>query len=130
MLRLGIVIVVASLLGIGGGMLQYNLSYKNIDERFADFRAQTTQVAAVENSDSKVASDKLDKLDQLDKVDRVEKAPKVSVPGGTTHDFGTMQQGSKDAHVCLQEHWRCTDAVGCARVQLPLHDRNSGRLRA
>ncbi|MCC6512100.1 MAG: DUF1573 domain-containing protein [Pirellulaceae bacterium] len=89
MLRLGIVIVLAALLGIGGGMLQYNLSYQDIDERFADFKANTTPVVAVEKSDATANGPK-----QV----QAEKAPKVEVPGGTTHDFGTMQQGSKKTH--------------------------------
>lgn len=86
MIRLGVAIVVALMIGFVGGLAQYTLYYKNVDERLADFRPVATPVVSTERSI------------QPDVQPKSQLAPKVEVVGGTSHDFGTMQQGSSKSH--------------------------------
>lgn len=86
MIRFGVALAVAALLGIGGGIAQHSFHYSGIKERLADFRPAASPVVALE---AKPAPDE---------IVAAQPAPKVEVVGGTSHDFGTMQQGSSKSH--------------------------------
>ena len=88
MMRLMAVLIVACFIGAVGGTLQYFANYANSDERLANFRANASPVAAVAG--------------EKDIVPETKSAPKgeprVEVVGGTSHDFGDMQQGGSKSH--------------------------------
>lgn len=86
MLRLVVVVVLACVVGAVGGIAQYFANYRNADERLASFRAVAAPVVAPEKTAAPV-------------VETVTDAePRVEVVGGTSHDFGSMQQGSIKSH--------------------------------
>ena len=86
MFRLVVAIVLAVLAGLAGGYGQYRLSYSDVSENLAEFRAAAAVAADSESSAAPVA------------VPVPSGSPKVEVVGGANHDFGTMQQGSTKSH--------------------------------
>lgn len=86
MLRLVLVLVGACILGAAGGIAQYAVNYRDTDERLASFRAVSSPTIAIEDSVPEVT----------ETSDLGE--PRVEVVGGTSFDFGSMQQGSSKAH--------------------------------
>ncbi len=104
MVRLIVAAALAALVGYGLGTLQFSAGYRSIDERFADLSiydpvpdGSTPAVASATKPESKGNSSAPAKADPI-KDDRSPKAAKVQITGGTTYDFGTMQQGSKKTH--------------------------------
>lgn len=89
MVRLGIVLVVAVILGIAGGILQFRAGYSGVDERLASFRAVSNAANGGEAAASAASAAN----------ERPE--PRAEVVGGTIYDFGTMQQGSSKSHTFL-----------------------------
>lgn len=85
MVRLGIALVVAVIIGIAGGMLQFRASYSGVDERLATFRATTGSAAGGDAAGAAQAESEAPE-------------PRAEVVGGTIYDFGTMQQGSSKSH--------------------------------
>lgn len=87
MLRLGIAVVAAVLIGLAGGYAQYLANYGGVDERLASVVANATPVKSIEKTDKPVAKPETGVI-----------APRVEVIGGTFHDFGNMQQGGTKTH--------------------------------
>lgn len=100
MVRFGVALVVALIIGIGGGIVQFRAGYNGVDERLASFRAVSSSTII---SEAKPAA----------KTATSEAAePRVEVVGGTTHDFGTMSQGSTKSHAFIFRN------IGNAPLQL------------
>ncbi len=89
MLRLIITLILAAAVGVGAGMAQYRMTMQNLDERFADFRANPVAANAVDVEKAAVSKTEVTESAQM---------PKVEVVGGTTFDFGNMQQGASKQH--------------------------------
>ncbi|MGN6544415.1 MAG: DUF1573 domain-containing protein [Aureliella sp.] len=85
MVRLGIALVVAVIIGIAGGILQFRAGYSGVDERLASFRATSSASAGGEAA-------------RADQAESETPEPRAEVVGGTIYDFGTMQQGSSKSH--------------------------------
>ena len=98
MVRLIVAAVVAALVGYGLGTLQFSSGYAGVDERVADlsiYESATDGSAPV--ADTQPAAEK-SKSAGTSTDASTSKTAKVLIPGGTTHDFGTMQQGGKKNH--------------------------------
>ncbi len=116
MVRLIVAVAVAALIGYGLGTLQFSAGYGGVDERFADLSVYQTSSDGNEPaaaSSGKPAAEKSKSADPI--VDEpMGKAAKVQIAGGTTHDFGTMQQGSKKTHTFMFKN------IGSAPMNLEL----------
>lgn len=95
MVRLIVAAVMAVLVGYGLGTLQFSSGYAGVDERLADLSIYEAASDGSASTDNKPAIEK-NKSETAN--DGATKAAKVLIPGGTTHDFGSMQQGSKKNH--------------------------------
>lgn len=117
MVRLIVVVAVAALVGYGLGTLQFTAGYGGVDERLADLSVYETQpegsAGSASSATNKNAAGKPKPADPI--VDEpTGKAAKVQITGGTTHDFGTMQQGSKKTHTFMFKN------IGTAPMNLEL----------
>ncbi len=96
MVRLIVALAIAILTGYGLGTIQFKAGYTGVDERFADLSAYDQPGDGTAPA-TKSATPRSKKADPI--VDEPpSKAPKVQVTGGTTYDFGTMQQGGEKSH--------------------------------
>ena len=102
MVRLLIAVALAVLVGFGLGTAQFAAIYATVDERFADLSVYETSPQAAPAASTSATPD-VAKVEAPANAasDSAPRAPKVQIPGGTTHDFGTMQQGSKKTHTFM-----------------------------
>ena len=96
MVRLIVAAAIAALVGYGLGSLQFSSGYSGVDERLADLSIYDGSTEL--NASSEAPKPDSNKSKSESAIDSSAKAAKVLIPGGTTHDFGTMQQGGKKNH--------------------------------
>lgn len=102
MVRLIIALAIAALIGYGLGTAMFSAGYSGVDERFADLSIYepVPDGGVAPSASTNRPADKDRQADPI--VDmKTGKVPKVQITGGTTHDFGTMQQGSKKTHTFM-----------------------------
>lgn len=102
MVRLIIALAIAALIGYGLGTAMFTAGYSGVDERFADLSIYEP----VPLGGAAASSAKGETTENSRNVPPIVdigagKIPKVQIAGGTTHDFGTMQQGSKKTHTFM-----------------------------
>ncbi len=85
MVRLVVTALIAVFIGVSCGAAQYYMTYGKMDERLAKFKAGARESQPGDGSGKASTSSSSGE-------------PMVEVVGGTTYDFGTMQQGSTKSH--------------------------------
>ncbi len=97
MVRLIVAALIALVVGYGLGWLQFTTGYGQADERFADLSIYEAELGKDLKDSASVAPSR--SASQPRKADSsAEDAPKLQILGGTSHDFGTMQQGGTKQH--------------------------------